>query len=187
MQFDINKIGDLRRKLNLTQKELATLAGVSQSLIAKIESQKIDPAYSKVVAIFYALENELNKKEQTKKAREIMTKNLITVNINDKLDKIIKIMKENAISQLPVIKDGKPIGSVSDDEFIEWITKYGDKISKISVREVIKESFPIIPQSADMEVVTEMLKFYKALLIKGSDGELMGIVTKSDLIKAMKS
>ena len=65
MNFDVKSIGSLRRKLNLTQKQLAKLSGVSQSLIAKIESNRIDPSYSKVVSIFHALENEMNSKKQT--------------------------------------------------------------------------------------------------------------------------
>ncbi len=138
------------------------------------------------MAIFHAIEDQLNIKKHTKKAGEIMTKNIIFIKPDDKLDKIMKIMRENGISQLPVTRDGKPIGSVSDDEFVDWITKYGDKISKVSVREVMEESFPIIPESSDIEVVIEMLKFYKALLVK-KDGEIAGIITKSDLIKAMRS
>ena len=185
MQFDIDKIGSLRRKLNLTQKELARLAGVSQSLIAKIEAKKIDPAYSKVVALFTAIEDELNKKDHKKKASDIMAKNIKTVNPEDKLDRVMEIMRENAISQVPVLKEGKPIGSVSDNNFVDWITKYGNKISKVSVKEVMEESFPTIPQTSDIEVVTELLKFYKALLVK-EQGEITGIITKSDLIKAMK-
>jgi len=37
----IEEIAKKRRILGLTQKQLAKLAGVSQSLIAKLESQKI--------------------------------------------------------------------------------------------------------------------------------------------------
>ncbi len=185
MQFNIEKIGDLRRRLNLTQKELAKRAGVSQSLIAKIEAKKIDPAYSKVVALFEALENELAKKDRKKKAKDIMTKDIMFAKTDDKLDKIMGIMRENAISQLPVIKDGKPIGSVTDDEFVEWVTKYGERISKIAVREVMEEAFPTIPANSDLEVITELLRFYKALLIR-ERGEIVGIITKSDLIKAMR-
>ena len=114
-----------------------------------------------------------------------MAKNIKTVNPEDKLDRVMEIMRENAISQVPVLKEGKPIGSVSDNNFVDWITKYGNKISKVSVKEVMEESFPTIPQTSDIEVVTELLKFYKALLVK-EQGEITGIITKSDLLKAMK-
>ena len=61
---DIEKIQEIRKKLNLTQTELSKLAGVSQSLIAKLESGHIDPAYSKVKAIFEALDNQINKDQK---------------------------------------------------------------------------------------------------------------------------
>ena len=66
-------IGKLRRQLGLTQKELARKAGVSQSLIAKVESGLIDPAYSKVVQLFQALELELHTQENVLHAKDIMT------------------------------------------------------------------------------------------------------------------
>jgi predicted transcriptional regulator len=52
----IDEVAKKRRIVGLTQQKLARLAGVSQSLIAKLESQKIDPSYTKVKAIFDALE-----------------------------------------------------------------------------------------------------------------------------------
>ena len=46
----LQEIKHLRKKFNLTQGELAKLAGVSQSLIAKIESNKINPTFTNSVA-----------------------------------------------------------------------------------------------------------------------------------------
>ena len=53
---ELKDIGRRRRQLGLKQVELARLAGVSQSLIAKVERGKIDLAYSKAQEIFRALE-----------------------------------------------------------------------------------------------------------------------------------
>jgi predicted transcriptional regulator len=52
----LEEIAQKRRLLGLKQAELAKLAGVSQSLIAKLESGKIDSSYTKVKTIFEALE-----------------------------------------------------------------------------------------------------------------------------------
>jgi predicted transcriptional regulator len=38
-------IGPTRRKLGITQHQLARMAGVSQSLVAKIEAGSVDAAY----------------------------------------------------------------------------------------------------------------------------------------------
>lgn len=184
--YDLEKIKSLRKKLNLTQKQLAKLAGVSQSLIAKIESNRIDPAYSKVIAIFQALEHELSKGDNAKKAKEIMTRHLLLAKPDDRLDKLMELMREKGISQLPVIQNGKCIGSISDSEFVDWLTKYGKGIGKISAREVMEGSFPSVPPKAELNIITELLRFYKAILVE-EKGEIQGIITKADLIKTLKS
>lgn len=186
MQMEIRKIGELRRRLGLTQSELARLSGVSQSLIAKLEAGKIDIAYSKAVAIFTALENRLTVQKHRAAAKDIMTPGIIFAKPSDNLDSVMNLMRKNAISQLPVVSDGKPLGSISDEAFVDWMVKYGPRISKIQAREVMGEGFPTIPENSSIEAITELLKFYKALLVKRG-GEIAGIITKSDLIKAMKS
>lgn len=183
--YELEKIKSLRRKLNLTQNQLAKLAGVSQSLIAKVESKMVDPAYSKVIAIFHALEHELNKGDRQKSARDIMTKQLITASPRDKLDKLMEIMKKYNISQLPVLQNGKCVGSVSENEFIDWITKYGNKLSTVTVSEVMEAGFPTLPPDAQLSTITELLRLYKAILVEAK-GETIGIITKADLIKAIR-
>jgi len=56
MQFPpLSYIKKMRKKFGLTQAKLAKMAGVSQSLIAKIESEKIDPSYKIAKKIFTVL------------------------------------------------------------------------------------------------------------------------------------
>ena len=50
--------------MGLTQKELATIANVSQSLIAKIESNNIDPSYSNIQKLDAVFETLQQKKEK---------------------------------------------------------------------------------------------------------------------------
>src|SRR5208282_3870818 len=61
----IEEIGRRRRLLALSQKELANSLGVSQSMIAKIESGRISPSYLKTKAIFDMLEG-LERKNEVK-------------------------------------------------------------------------------------------------------------------------
>jgi len=77
------------------------------------------------------------------------------------------------------------VGSLSDSMFVDWIEKYGDKLTKITVEEAMEESFPSIPPDSDLEAVTGMLRFYRAVLVK-EKGKITGIITKADLIKAIR-
>ena len=182
--LDIDKIKDIRKNLHLTQKQLAQLAGVSQSLIAKIEQNKIDPAYSKVQAILESLENYMNKNKKIIFAKDIMTHPIISVHPDDKLEKAIRVMRSKSISQLPVFANGHPVGSIIDDKFVYWIGKYGNNLSKILVSEVMGDSFPIIPQTANLEIITSILRHYKSVLVKDGNS-VKGIITKADLLKVI--
>jgi len=180
--YEIERIGKLRKGLGMTQKELANLAGVSQSLIAKIESGKIDPAYSKVVQILSALEAKQNKGKKT--AAQIMSHHIISVSPSDRLQKAVSLMREKDISQLPVFEDGKCIGSVSDSKIVDLIGTRNSELKTLLVREVMGESYPIIPANSIVDVVADLLHHYRAVLVE-KDGRLSGIITKADLFKAI--
>jgi predicted transcriptional regulator len=184
MDGDLVRIGNLRKKLGLTQKRLAKLSGVSQSLIAKIESAKIDPAYSKVMKIMAALSREQSKKESRKRTKDIMSTDIFCVEQDASISAAIDLMKRKDISQLPVMEEEECIGSISEGTIVESIQDFGKKLANATVEEVMDESFPIVPIESDIEVITGLLKYYKAVLIK-SKGKIMGIITKADLLKAV--
>lgn len=178
-----NKIGKIRKALDITQKELADLSGVSQSLIAKIESGKIDPAYSKVVQIMDALEAAQKKEKKT--IDSIMTKEIYSVSPTNKLDKAIKLMQTKDISQLPVLdSNGKCVGSISDSVIVELVSEKGGNLKSLSVQDVMGESLPSIPIKSVVDVAIDLLKHYPAVLVE-KNGSLIGIVTKADLLKAV--
>ena len=52
MPYELSEIKKIRKNLGLTQTQLSKRANVSQSLIAKIESGKIDPTFTKTKKIF---------------------------------------------------------------------------------------------------------------------------------------
>ena len=51
MVFDITHLKKIRKQLDLTQYAFAKEAGISQSMVAKIESGKLDPTYSYIKKI----------------------------------------------------------------------------------------------------------------------------------------
>jgi predicted transcriptional regulator len=180
--FEIQRIGKMRKQLGLTQKELAALAGVSQSLIAKIESGKIDPAYSKVMAITAALEAEQNKGKRT--AEQIMTSGILSVAPSEPLEKAIKLMREKDISQLPVFEAGKCVGSLSDSMIVDLMAEKGEGIRALKVGDVMSESYPVIPANSLADVAMGLLHHYRAVLVE-KDGKIGGIITKADLLRAI--
>lgn len=180
--YDVERIGKIRKQLGLTQKQLANLAGVSQSLIAKIESGKIDPAYSKVMQIMTALESKHSKAKKT--AEQIMTPHIISVAPSDNLHKAITIMRSKDISQLPVFQEGKCVGSLRDSMIVDLMAARGAELNAILVGEVMADSFPVIPANSVVDIVVQLLHHYRAVLVE-KDGRLAGIITRANLLKAV--
>ena len=181
----INVTGLFRSELHhsATQNQLAKLSGVSQSLIAKLESGNIDPSYSKTTAILNALDSI--EKKGVAKAEEIMSKGLISVSPKAKVSVVIKLMKDNEISQLPVLENLLVVGSVSEKSILDAISK-GEKITLESpVEEVMDEPFPQLDQGVSTNLVAELLKYNSAVLLT-KKGKITGIVTKSDLLKTIR-
>jgi len=171
---DVELIRRRRKKLGLTQTDLARLAGVSQSTIAKIEKGIVKPSYEIMKKILGTLEREENKVEKT--AEEIATKNVKFVYENDSCRKAAEIMKKYCISQLPVYnKNNYPVGSISEDAFLR------ENIHNLRVKDVMEEGFVQIPAETPLSQVREYLRYSDALLVF-KKGRIVGIITKADLL-----
>ncbi|MDP3765342.1 MAG: CBS domain-containing protein [Nanoarchaeota archaeon] len=175
MTYELEEVKKIRKKLGLTQTGLANRAGVSQSLIAKIESGRIDPTYTKAKKIFAAL-NELEKKEEIK-AEQLMTSKIISISSNTTIKEAIANMKKYQISQLPVIDNNKLIGLVSESTILDALLK-----SKVTeVKEIMQEAPPIVSKTTSIQVVSNLLKYYPVVVVS-EEGKLVGLITKSDLL-----
>ncbi|MHC1570918.1 MAG: CBS domain-containing protein [Methermicoccaceae archaeon] len=169
-----------RKELNLTQVELAKLAGVSQPLIARIEAGNVDPRLSTLKKIVDAL-NELQGKKVM--AKDIMHAPVVGISRGDSLNKAMRLMEEHGISQLPVLEDDNPVGSISVDAVSRCILEErGDDVMHMRVEDVMEEVFPSIPPTMDTEVVFHLLEVRNAVLVC-ERGKAVGILTKHDLMK----
>lgn len=178
---NLKEIRKKRKILDLTQKQLSKISSVSQSMIAKIESGKIDPSYSTVQKLFITLENLENPKR--KKCVEVMNKKLICIEGDQTLETASKIMHKYSISQLPVKEKNSIIGLISEDLLLEKIQegeKY-EKIIKMKVKEIMDNPLPTVDKNFYIEQILPLIKISGAILILDKNKPI-GIITKSDLI-----
>jgi predicted transcriptional regulator len=180
---ELKAIKNMRKQLKINQQELAKEAKVSQSLIARLESGKVDPSYSKVKKIFTALEKMGSGKILN--AKSIMKKKVISVSPNKSIKEVAAIMRKNSISQLPIIDDNVVLGSITEKDIMDAITKKDmENISLVPVKEIMKESFPQLDEDSPISVVSMVLEYTTAVLIT-KKGKVVGIITKSDILKIM--
>ncbi len=180
MVFDITQLKKIRRQLDMTQHKFAKELEISQSMVAKIESGKLDPTYSYVKKIEDKIMH-LTKHDE-KEAIEIMNNKVISVGKNDLVSDAINMINSKGISQMPVVERGNVLGLISEGSILGGDI---DEIRKKRVFEIMAESPPIIDKHAKLEVIIQLLKFYPILLVKEA-GKLIGVITKADVIKCLK-
>jgi len=180
----IEEVAKKRRSMGLTQQKLAHLAGVSQSLIAKLESNKIDPSYTKVKAILDALERLQTEKEVC--ANEVLHNQVIGIQKSALVSEAVQMMAEYGYSQLPVFDGDHAVGSISEKTIIGKVSAGKDlsEVSKRSVEKVMEEAFPQVGEDAPLTLISSLLQVYSAVLISRK-GKVVGIVTKADLLKML--
>ena len=178
---ELSSIKTRRQKLGLKQNQLAELAGVSQSLIAKLEKGKIEPSYSIAMKIFSVLDQQENKNE--KKCGDIMTKKLLSVKKCDKISRASEIMKRNSVDQLPVLQGNLVIGSISESLIFSKIMLGIDKKKLLNqkVEEIMSNPYPIVNANMPLSIALPILKTEDAILVS-ENRKLVGIITKNNLI-----
>lgn len=180
----LEEVAKKRRMLDLTQKQLAKLAGVSQSLIAKLESKKIDPSYTKVKAIFNVLERLEMKTEVH--AGKVLHHGVVGVQNDDPVSKAVRLMTDHGYSQLPVFDGEHAVGSISEKTILGQVSAGKDlaQVSKLPVGDIVEEAFPQVGEDAPLPLISSLLQVYPAVLIS-KKGKVVGIVTKADLLKML--
>ncbi len=180
----LEDIGKRRRQLDLKQSELARLAGVSQSLIAKLEAGTTESSYTKVKTIFDVLERlEAKTKIQEEK---VVPNQVISVQQNEPVARVVQLMKDHGYSQIPVFKGKQSVGSISEKSVLRQILEGKDlaQISKLTALEIMEEAFPQVAEDAPLSLISSLLQVYPAVLVS-KKGNVTGIITKADLLRML--
>lgn len=167
---------DLRQRrtdLGLTQSELAERADVSQPLIARIEGGDVDPRLSTLRRIVNALEKA---ESDVVRAEDLMNENVVSVAPAESVSEAARKMEQEAYSQLPVIQEGIPVGSISQSDLVHLDAEARDE----PIEEHMSESFPTVSKDATLDEIGNLLEHYKAVMITEA-GETVGIITEADI------
>jgi CBS domain-containing protein len=73
------------------------------------------------------------------KLSDIMTKKVITIDANEKLDEACKVMNKYKIKKLPVLKDGELVGILTNTDIVSYEPKMAGYIYKIISKREKKE------------------------------------------------
>ena len=120
------------------------------------------------------------------KAKDIMTTHIVTVQGDDPVDHAIFLMVKHRISGLPVLdNEGRPLGIVSEFDLLELICSGHNEPAK--VRDFMSLNLYCVSEQDTWVSIADTFraKHVRRLPVL-RDGKLVGIVTRHDLMHAIR-
>ena len=116
------------------------------------------------------------------KAKNMMTKEVITVAPNSGIREAAKLATSKSVSSLVVLDNGKPIAVVSERDIIR-----GSLLKKAKVRDIMSKNFIVISPDTTFYEITQSLKEKNIQRYPVVDnGRLTGIITETDIVEATR-
>jgi len=180
----LDSIKPARLKIGLTQQKLASLTGVSTSMINQIESGRCQPSYStarKIFEVLWSLESQ-----SSMKVGDICSKDIAKLKTTDTLHDAIKKMQEFSISQIPVFDGSEVVGLITEDGLVKHLLDSDEsQRKKIKLSEVMESRPPIVDYNVPVKTLVTLIRFSKCILVSKSS-KIIGIITASDTLKMME-
>lgn len=181
----IDSIKQLRTKLGITQKKLASMAGVSTSMINQIESGRSQPSYETAKRIFDNLAT-LEGKSSSHTAGDFCSKDIVKMKPNNTLHEAIKKMQKFSISQIPVFDGKDVVGVISDEGIMKHLANVGEsELKNAKLIDTMDPVPPIVDFDTPANILVPLIRFSKCILVS-KKSKIIGIITASDTLKMME-
>jgi len=112
-----------------------------------------------------------------------MNKKILFVKASDSLKETIRIMKKNAISQIPVKDNSNIIGLISEKSILDHMLDNSFDIN-IQIEKIIDDAPSIISLNTGITIIIDLLK-YSPIILVAKKGKIQGIISKSDLLNTI--
>jgi cystathionine beta-synthase len=107
---------------------------------------------------------------------------LVVMAPDDRVADALAKMNELGLTQIPVLEDGKSVGSLRENHLLTKVLNDRDLL-EAPVSKVMDKGFPTVDVDADVNVVTRKLRSHPAVLIE-EYGRITGIITRHDVLDA---
>ena len=130
--------------------------------------------------------------------KEWMAKDPVVVDENTSIMKATQLMKEHRIRRVPVVKDGKLVGIVSDRDIKEAAPSKATSLdvhelyyllSEIKIKDIMTPDPLVLVETDSVERAAVIMLENKisGLPVINDQREVVGIITQSDILKVMIS
>jgi len=108
------------------------------------------------------------------------TPRLVYVGPDELVSEAMRKMNNYGLSQLPVLEEGKSVGSLRENRLMGKILK-NTELLKSPVRDVMESGFPVVNENVELETAVKYLKSSPAILVE-EYGRIVGIITRYDVL-----
>ena len=119
--------------------------------------------------------------------RDIMEKDVITIENDKTAQDAAKIIAEKDISFLVIMNEGKPQGVLSESDFVRKVAAEDKKASEIKISEIMSYKFRSVgPTTTIEDAIQKMLNNNIRRLLILNDEKLVGVITQTDLASYLR-
>jgi predicted transcriptional regulator len=182
----VETLEELRRRrlaLGIPLGELARAVGRSTATVSRIERGRIRPSYDLVRQVVQFLDAREASTNPALATKDLLHRPLVTIEPSATLAEASRRLDDGGFSQLPVVEDGRAIGSVSETAVLRALQAPASR--RLKVRDILEPSYPQVDAGFPADLLPALLAKYPAVLV-ASRGVVDGIVTKADLIRGLR-
>ena len=181
----VDSIKQIRLKIGITQKKLATMTGVSTSMINQIESGRSQPSYETAKKIFENL-SKLEGESSSHTAGDFCSTDIVKLKPANTLHDAIKKMHQLSISQIPIFNNSDVVGMISEDGIVKHLVELGEaELKKAKLANTMESVPPIVDWNTPANVLVPLIRYSKCILVS-KKSKVIGIITASDTLKMME-
>ena len=123
-----------------------------------------------------------NIKPSMAQIRDIMEKNVITIEHNKTALDAARLISEKDVSFLVIMKDDTPVGVLSESDFVKRLAADDKRSSDVIISEIMSSNFRWVEPETELEdAIQKMLNSNIRRLVILDDGKLVGVITQTDL------
>ena len=120
--------------------------------------------------------------------RDIMQKNVITIEHDKTAHDAARLISEKDISFLVIMKDNTPIGVLTESDFVKRLSAKDKKASDVIISEIMSNKFRWVnPETEIEDAIQKMLNNNIRRLIILDDDKLVGVLTQTDLTEFLRN
>lgn len=119
------------------------------------------------------------------KVKEMMRRGVVSVHQESTVDKAVGAMVANDFGSVVVLDALGPTGVLTERDVLAKVSAKGKDPATTVITEVASPSFPAIDSSATMGLAAATMTEKRSRLLVLEDGDVAGILTTSDLVRAL--